>query len=105
MLKPPAEVTSIPRLAAGGCESVRRRRLAVPVIQRDAQVSYLKTLRHGPRRYRSALARERGRPHDARAGQMSKRDRKRSMPTVTLLTWVYSRIASNPCSRPMPLIL
>jgi hypothetical protein len=39
------------------------------------------------------------------SNQMSKRDRNRSMPTVTLLTWVYSRIASSPCSRPMPLIL
>jgi hypothetical protein len=38
-------------------------------------------------------------------GQISKRDRKRSRPTVMLFAWVYSWIASEPCSRPIPLIL
>jgi NAD(P)H-dependent FMN reductase len=38
-------------------------------------------------------------------GQTSKRDLNRSRPTVMLLAWVYSWMASPPWSRPIPLIL
>lgn len=41
----------------------------------------------------------------ASASQISKRDLKRSIPTVTLLICVYSCMAAVPCSRPIPLSL
>jgi hypothetical protein len=45
------------------------------------------------------------RPPYRKPGQTSKRDLNRSRPTVMLLAWVYSWMASAPCSRPIPLIL